>query len=74
MPPKKRRKRADHPRRPTIVRRDVAPAGEAEDQPLIRELRRALYEDGPLERLHMASQLVHVTEGYAAGTDSTDAA
>lgn len=62
--PKKRKKRAGHPRtpnRPTIVRRHVEPS-DAEAHPFIAELRRALRSDHPLEFLQTVSGLVAVTE------------
>ena len=64
MAKKKSKRRADHPRRPTIVRRDVPPAAEwdPEAQPLIQALRKALYSDHPFDLLNTVSGFLDLTE------------
>jgi hypothetical protein len=61
---KNKRKRADHPRRPTIIRRDVPPPREidAEAQPLMQSLRKALYADHPIDLLNAVSGIMESTE------------
>jgi hypothetical protein len=61
---KKKRNRADHPRRPTIIRRDVPPPPEidAEAQPLMQSLRKALYADHPFDLLNAVSGIMESTE------------
>jgi hypothetical protein len=54
----KKRKKADHPRRPRIVRREVE---RAEDMPLMQELKRALYTDHPLDLLALVSSVMELT-------------
>ena len=53
----KKRKKTDHPRRPRIERREV---DRAEDMPLMRELKRALYADHPLDLLALVSSVMEV--------------
>lgn len=59
---KKRKKKADHPRRPTIVRRDVPRRDDAGAQPLIQSLRRCLYADHPVDLLLTVSGIAASTE------------
>ena len=68
MAKKNGKRRADHPRRPTIVRRDVPPPPEwdPEAQPLIQALRKALYADHPFDLLNTVSGFLDLTEPRTA--------
>jgi hypothetical protein len=70
---KKSKRRADHPRRPTIVRRDVPPAPEwdAEAQPLIQALRKALYSDHPFDLLNTVAGFLDLTEPHPLEAKNT---
>ncbi|UMG93560.1 hypothetical protein [Nocardioides sp. TF02-7] len=61
---KNRRKphRAREPRRPTIVRREHDARSVADELPLIKEIKRALYADHPLDLLALVSGVVHLAE------------
>ncbi|GGU09673.1 hypothetical protein [Nocardioides albus] len=54
----KNRKKADHPRRPRIERREVTTR--AEDMPLMKEFKRALYADHPLDLLALVSSVMEL--------------
>jgi hypothetical protein len=64
---KRKRSRPHHhrdPRRPRVVRREHAHRtdADAEAQPLLQDIRRALYDDHPISLLAKISGIVHITE------------